>query len=288
MVHSSLTLQEFFNSVYLRHHWLKDNSTKQIAVTLNLFDDWHGSPVLVASLSADLVLDFLRFRHRTKSARTVNNNRAAIKAVWSFAHRKGHCSTPVPDSTDIPKLPEIKRLPTSWSIEELGRIIEACKSVRPLDGFDCRHWKALILVSFDTAHRLASLLAAKREDVSSLGFLIVRETKQKRETVHKLHADTLKAIEELPRTPLLFPWPLCEHAIHDELKSLLRSANLPATRRDLFQKLRRTSATHLAAVCGESAAERHLDHRTPGLASRSYIDRRFMPQIHAADVLPRP
>jgi len=73
-----------------------------------------------------------------------------------------------------------------------------------------------------------------------------------------------------------------------EFKKILQAANLPCGRRDLFHRLRRTSATHLAAVAGIEAAEQHLDHRTPGLARSTYIDPRFMPQIKAADVLPRP
>ena len=295
MVTSRLTLEDFFQHVYLKHHfWLKPNTIEQYAVTLRLFDDWHGSAVAVEDLCTDLVLGFLRSR-MSKSARTVNNNRAAILTLWRFAFRQQHCKTPVPDSRDIAKLPETKQLVTAWSMQELSRLLDACGSARCLDGWDSRHWRALVLTAYDTSHRLSALLSARREDLSALGFLIIRgeHTKQRRDVVKKLHPDTITAIDDLPEHPLLFPWPLRMRAIWLEYKQILRAAKppLPCTRRDLFHKLRRTSATHLVATPGGSVelAEQHLDHSTHGLAIKSYIDLTFMPwNTNACDVLPRP
>ncbi len=291
MVASRLTLTEFFHCVYLKHHiWLKSNTIGQYTVTLRLFDAWHGTAVAVENLSVDLILGFLRSRLQHSGSRTVNNKRAAILTLWRFAYRKGYCKTPVPDSQDIPKLPETKQLPTAWSIPEFSRLLDACSSARCLEDWDARTWRALLLVSFDTSHRLGALLSARRADLSSLGFLTIRgeHTKQGRDVSHKLHVDTIAALAELPEHRLLFPWPLSITSIRFYYKEILRVAGLPCGRRDLFHRLRRTSATHLAVVAGIAAAEQHLDHSTPGLAQKSYIDPRFLQTIIASDLMPRP
>ena len=146
-----------------------------------------------------------------------------------------------------------------------------------------------MLALYDTGHRLEAILLSEVSDLQN-GFLTARKTKQDRETVHKLHADTLAAIENLPEheSGLLFPWPFKRRQIWREFGKLLDKAGLSGGRRNKFHKLRRTSATHLAAVAGIEAAEQHLDHKTHGLAYSTYIDPRFMPTIKAADVLPRP
>ncbi|MCH7688632.1 MAG: hypothetical protein IH899_18445, partial [Planctomycetes bacterium] len=138
-------------------------------------------------------------------------------------------------------------------------------------------------------HRLRSVLLARTEDLQD-GYLTARNTKQNRETVHKLHADTLTALKVLPPHPsgLLFPWPFKRRQIWREFGIILKAADLPGGRRNQFHKLRRTSATHLAAAVGIEAAERHLGHVTPGLARSAYIDPRYLPTIKPTDHLPRP
>ncbi len=289
VVASRLTLKTYLCLVYFRDHpWIKEASAEQYLVTLRLLDSWAGRAVKVDELSAELILNFLRFRRLTRSPRTVNNNRAHLLTLFRSAVHTGHHPGPVPDH--VPKIRETSQLPTAWSVEEFSRLLDACDSARCLLGWDGRHWRALLLVSWDTSHRLSALLSAKRDDLSALGFLIIRgeHTKQGRDVCHKLHADTIAALDALPEHEFMFPWPYNKRAIWLEYKKLLRVAGLPCGRRDLFHRLRRTSATHLAAVAGIEAAEKHLDHTTHGLAVRSYIDQRFMPVVQAADIMPRP
>ncbi len=287
---SRLTLQDYLVCVYFRSNpWLQETSAEQYLVTVRIFDQFSGRAVKVDQLSTELITNFLRFRRLTKSARTTNNNRAHLLTLFRSAVNTGHHPGPFQSCR---KLPETKVLPTAWSVQEFGRILTACESARTLKGsWTPSHWRALLLVSWDTSHRLSALLSARRADISRLGFLTVRgeHTKQGRDVCHKLHAETIFAIDALPEHSLLFPWPFNQRAIWLEYKKILRTAGLPCGRRDLFHRLRRTSATHLAAVAGIEAAEQHLDHSTHGLASKSYLDPRFLPwTIHASEVMPRP
>ena len=292
MVASRLTLKTYLCIVYFRENpWLQESSAEQYLVTVRLLDQYTGRAVKVDELSTELVLNFLRFRRLTKSARTTNNNRAHILTLWRSAVATGHHPGPFQSCR---KLPETKVLPTAWSVEEFGRILTACESTRTLKGsWTPAHWRALLLVSWDTSHRLSAMLSARFADLCE-DFLLIRAefTKQKRDVSRKLHPQTLEAISRLPRTEsgLIFPWPFNRRAIWKEMKSILRAAELPCTRRDLFHKLRRTAATHLcAATKSVEAAEQFLDHSTHGLASKSYLDPRFLPwTIHASEVMPRP
>ena len=247
-----LTLQDFLRLVYFHTNpWLKAKSAEQYLVTVRLLDSWAGRTVTVPELSAELILDFLRFRRLTKSSRTTNNNRAHLLCLYRSAIPDHHPG-PFPERV-IKKLPEIKPLVTAWSVEQFSQILKAAEFSRTLkNSWTPMHWRAMLLVSWDTALRLDSLLSARFEDLSDLGFLTIHKTKETREVCHKLHPQTVEAISKLPRTEsgLIFDWPFNRRQIWLEFKQLLRSVDppLPCTRRDLFHKLRRTAATQQRTV----------------------------------------
>ena len=264
-------------------------TVEQYKICLKQLNCLAGHVVTLQELDAELILSFMRHRKSLgKSPRTVNNARHMLLSLWRHAFRKKFTKQRPPDSTDLPKLKVMTEVPEAWSLEELNSILHACDNARPLPYWDHRTWRALIFVFWDTAHRLDSILSIKIQDIHE-GYLTARKTKQNRETVHKLSESTLAAIERLPEheSGLVFPWPYKRRQIWREYRKILKAADLPTGRRNLFHKLRRSSATHLAVVAGVEAAEQHLDHRTPGLARSHYVDPRFMPQIKAADVLPR-
>jgi len=59
-------------------------------------------------------------------------------------------------------------------------------------------------------------------------------------------------------------------------------------RKEGFHKIRRTSATRIAAVAGVQAAADHLGHADTAVTLRHYIDPRQMPNMSATKYLPRP
>ncbi len=285
-----MNLDELLQSFLLHKLDFTELTIEQYAICLRQVNRWAGHTITIEELNTELILSYMRHRKLIgRSPRTVNNTRFMLLSLWRHAYRKKLKAEPPPDSLDLPKLKVVKQIPEAWSLEELNKILHACDNSRPLPYWDYRTWRALILCLYDTGARLDSMLSAKVSDIHD-GYLTIRKSKTNRESVHKLHEDTLSIIERLPEHEggLLFPWPFKRRQIWREFGRILKAAGLPGGPRNQFHKMRRTSATHLAAAVGIEAAERHLGHTTPGLARSTYIDPRFMPAIAAADVLPRP
>ena len=274
--------------IYVQHKFgLSANTIQQYRIAVGQFRNWYGKPV--DQLHEQLVLNWLRSISQCRSPRTINNKRQTILTLWRFGFRRGLIKRQPPINDDLPKLREHKRIPTAWSIAEINRLLQACQKVKPVRMWDGRHWQALLLVIYDTSLRIGALLQTARLDVSARGFLICRAEyqKQTRDTVQRLHPQTLQAIDAMPNHPLLFPWPLHPRAIWRKFRQVLQAAELPATRRDLFHKLRRTSYTIVFEELGQDAASRHAGHSTD--QSAAYYDPTWQAgKTQPVDVLPRP
>jgi integrase len=226
------------------------------------------------------------------SAATANRHRATLCAIWRFARRKRWIAT---EPLDVDKIRIKKRVPDAWSIDQLGRILEACAAQQ---GRVCgipasRWWVAFVLNLYDTGLRVGAALAARTEHLDpASGFLFVpaEAQKQKSDQVFHLHPQTLAAIAETRPADrdLLFPCSYNRHGLLDAYREILRQAGLPCDRRSLFHKLRRTSATFVADALGEEAAMKHLDHSCMAV-TKAYLDpTKIRRTVRASDVLPRP
>jgi len=287
-------LTAYFELKYVPYNLnLAENSAEQYRVTLRQLDAWNKSPVAVTELSDSLILKFMRWlKSIGRSERTANNKRQAILTLWRHAaHVHKMLDAPPP----IPKMEEPRRIVQAWTVADVCRLIEVSRFAKPLGEWDWRHWQALILVIYDTSHRIGALLDATRDALNmSTGHLLLKAewTKQKSDTQHKLHPDTLAALALLPKSKCgkLFAWPRRKRAIWAEFRKILESGGLRATRKDLFHKLRRTSFTYVYALLGESAAREQAGHSSNVTAS--YLDKALLASLQnkpaPVDVLPRP
>lgn len=287
-------LMEFFDDVFVleRLNLTAGAATNYRVAIRHLYDFWKV-PVLLEDLSDDLLLRFMRHLKSsgTQSERTINNKRAAIKTVWMLAFKKGLAKQPgVIGRYRVPK-----RIVQAWTVDEVGRILIACKSAPSIRGWNYRHWRGLVLTIYDTSHRIGALLKTPRSALNSRGELLVRAevSKHFEDKLHVLHPETvmeLSGMHQPPGNEMLFPWPLAKREIWRRFKPILKEAGLTATRRDLFHKLRRTSFTYVYAFLGEEAARDHAAH-TSNVTS-SYLDRELVRALRnlpsAIDVLPRP
>lgn len=290
-IDSPLTLSEFFEDEFLTEHVnMTENSAQQYRVAIRQLNRFHERPVFLIDLSKELILRFMRALKApgTRSERTINNKRQAILTIWREAAELRLCDPP----GKIPKLVEPTRIVRAWTVDEVSRLLDACEFAQRLDGWDRRHWKALCLTIYDTSHRIGALLQTSRASLDGSGYLLVlaRHSKQKTDKLHKLHAETIAAINELPPANLLFPWPKRKRAIWPAFRAILKAAKLPATRKDLFHKIRRTSFTYVYALLGADAAREQAAHSTD--MRKSYLDVELLKLLQnrpsPTDVMPRP
>lgn len=260
---------------------LKAGSAYQLGLAVSLFERWHGSPVEMRSLSAKTVTEFLRHLVTLgRSAATVNSKRISIITIWRHAARNG--VAPRFDPTDIPRMKPTKKLPTSWTPPDVAKIILHLK----------RPWlKVLCQFLYETGTRIGAAAAITWDDWdcrSRMVRLRPEHAKTSEEQFVRV-SERLAAKIELLRhasSVRIFPIPANKRFIRLELKAACKAAGLPYSRRDGFQKLRRTCATWTAANSSAEVAARQLGHASVRTTLQFYIDPRFLPQIHAADILP--
>ncbi len=292
------TLRRFFEERYrpLRLLGSPEKTLNDYRRTLDRLRQLLGRDALVSDLSDNLIDSLLTsklYANHGPAAR--NRYRACLLALWRHAWRK-RLADELP--RDVEKFKEPKRLPEAWSLEEFWRIVEhAGYRIGRLGGVPERHyWPALLMTLFYTGLRINALRLRAVTDLDANGWLSVpaEDQKQRADQKFKLPEGCLAASAATdPHTrDLLFPTPWLgtswKPPILARLKAILKSAALPHGRRDMFHKLRRTHATHLANETDLATAQKSLGHANVS-TTLGYIDWRYMTNHRAsADFLPRP
>ena len=151
-----------------------------------------------------------------------------------------------------------------------------------------RFWVAFFLILFDTACRFSAAWALRwtdyRPDVPSLLFRAESQKNRCDQLLRISHqtANALQAILDPPRV-LIFPWELHWTSRYNHIKRIFRAAGLPADRRGLCQKIRRTSLTLIHRAGGDACQQG--GHSSPAVTVRYYLDPTT--GVQGVDFLPR-
>lgn len=270
----NMTLRAFLENYYLREKQLAPQTQRQMRMAVAAFDKWAGREVRFYELR-ELLNEWLRSTEGSHKPKTIKNRRGYIVSLWSYAAECGRASDP--PVTRIRKVRVPKPVPDAWTHAELAAMFDACTLTPnyfpngiPVGPF----LRALIMVGYDTGLRGQDLFLLRFDALQAQ----IRMVQQKTGWGHiaPLGEDTLEAIAETvpPRRELVFPWPYRRETFHLYWTRMLRRAGLPTGRRECLQKLRRTSASHLARE-NPGAVMRHLGHKDPSMAPKHYIDPRI-------------
>jgi len=287
---ASMLLSEFLPNVYIPSRIeLAPRSAEQMAMTVRLFDRWHGSAVAIEDLSEDLVRGFLADLRRSRAAATVNSKRCHLLALWRCAYEEEYLERP-PRATKIRRANAQPRIPEAWTPAEVGRILRsAYRTEKPIGEISSGDWFiSFLLVVYDTGERRGAMLETKTADVDLAGGSITfRRTKTGRQRLCRLHATTVSACARIhyPERELMWPMPFSREALEKRFRKILARAGVRfgRGRGGLFHKLRRTSGTLVEANGGDGA--KHLGN-TRAVFEASYLDPRFA--RNDLQFLPRP
>lgn len=286
-----VTLREYVSLYATSRPGISPGAVEQIAVAVHVLDRWHGCPVRLKDLTADLLLRFLGDYSRNHAASTANAKIRVLLRLWKHAHQERYLRRPAPQ---IPRVPEAEHLPEAWFAEELTRLVWAAGRVRgTILGIPRRHWwKSLLLSAYWTSCRISALRLARSEDCDlGKGWLLIRAETQKtsKEQRYRLAPQAIGAIRLVydPQRELIWPWPYCARTLYTHFRQICESAGLKPTKRGmgLFQRIRRTSISYAAREDLE-LARRLAGHSSLEITRRHYIDERIAQVPSVVNVLP--
>jgi integrase len=294
-----MTLLDFFEREYrpVRMIDASKGAAQQYHVAIGRLSDYLGRPATIGDLTEAVVAGWMAAGRRANLAvATVNSRLRMILTLWRFAKRKQIVAADAPDDlTLIEPLREKTRVPTAWSLDELARLLKSCRLARSrFCGIPAAAWwEALILVMYDTGLRRSAVFAIQIGEIDFAEKMLrvpAERMKNGIEQWFRLSDQTIAAILATlpPARSTLFPFTFRnDSAIYTRFRVILRRAGLPFTSRDMFHKIRRTTATHIAAQAGKAAAIRQLGHQDESCINR-YIDPSQLSEHDGAKHLPRP
>jgi integrase len=286
----SQSLLDWIERTYAPEHVGIDRKTiGQYLTTARLLNQSAGRVVRVDELSRRLAVDFQQFLlTHGRSLPTIASKRRNLFVLWRYAHSLGAVAEKVPVLSPI-KLP--KRKPKAWQLAQMEALIQSCYATPSRRAWEARHWVALVMVIYDTGLRISACLElATTQLCLSRGVLRVEAEQQKddEEMVIGLHPQTVACLHAALESPrdLIFPWPFSKREIWPQYRVIVDRAGLPSSRRDLFHKIRRTSASWLESV-RPGAATSHLGHGDRK-TTEAYLDPEITGTcVNAAELLPR-
>lgn len=294
---SQMPILDFFYEVYVPTRMITATyrAKQQIEVSCNRLAAMLGRDPVLADLTEEVLARWMLATVGAGLSPTTANMRVKnVLTLARFAKRKKFIP-PEQDFEAIQLLRVTRRLPRAWTVEEMEAIIKSARLTRGrfMGVPACKWWPALLLLMYDTGLRRSAAFQVRFADIDFSNKLLCvppERMKNRVEQYFRLHPQTVDAILDTmpPRRESLYPWPFMHHrALYGRFKTILKRAGLPFTRFDLFHKIRRTTASHLARLVGEPMAIQQLGHQDSSTIKR-YVDPRFTANHNGAYMLPRP
>lgn len=283
-----MTLQELFGNFYrpLRLRGRSANTTRLYGCTIRSFSKWLRYEATTDDLTDLTISRFLEHRATTRSPYTAEKERTQLLSLWRFAADRGI----VPDRPCVPPAPLPDRIPEAWSIDQLQALMRSAAATRGNIGHvPAAVWyTALISVLWETAERIGAILSCTPQDFASPVLTVRAEYRKggKRDRAYRLSEETSRRVAAACGQTKLFEWPQHRLYLWYKYKDVVARAGLGQGRKCGFHQLRRSAASHYAALGGDPV--KLLDHSSPRITHRWYLDRRLTdsgPQ--PCDLLPR-
>lgn len=149
------SLADFLQSAYAPRKFLSEQTVAKYEITLRHYGRFLGRSAEIADLDEDRIAEFLSDFRRDHQSWTVVTARKHLQALGTYAHRKGLLN----DAPDVVRVPLHERLPQAYTIDEIGRLVQAARHVQGMfSGVPGRlFFPALFLVAYDTGGRSGAI-----------------------------------------------------------------------------------------------------------------------------------
>lgn len=266
-------LSTYLHEVYAVERALAPGSVNQLEITLKLFRRWLEHYPTFEDLQPAVVSSWLIWLRNTRSPVTASNKRRGLLALWRHAFEHDLVET---NFRRVCKIRVPQTIPLAWSLEELGRLVEVCQSLKGYmtNGIPWTlWWEMLILIGYDTGLRKSDLLALKFDQIGDDGVIRTLQHKTGWEHDPVLSPQTLDLVHRSvpPDREIILDWPYLQKTYYRWWRRIRKRAGLAD---GATQKLRRTGASYVEHET-PGAAMAYLGHKTPGLAYQSYVDPRI-------------
>ena len=253
----------------------------------NLTDSLGHEPADTDLLDDNVAAMMVYLQNKGLAAKTINDRRGRINALWSWLARRGVVRT----WPTTPRIPEPERTPVAWLQDQLPSLFAAFDSERVLiAGIPApAWWKSIHYAFWDSGERVGALIQARFDFLDGAWLLVPAEVRKggHKDKAYRLEKDTLEAINAIraPARELIWPWPFCRDYLWTRYRIIRRRAGLPTDRRSSFHRMRKTVASYYTKAGGDATAL--LDHSSR-LVTKKYLDPRIVETPQAADLLFRP
>lgn len=288
-----MTLDQFLLTVYvpLRLRGRSPETVRLLKHAIRQFSKHLGRPAVLEDFDDLVVSQFLAARAAKLSANSVARERSGILALWNLAQARGLVRLrPTVAPEVVPS-----RTPRAFSEEELVRLVDACRRapgwIGPVQA--SVFWEALVAILLESGERINAVLSCPRSGWRRPWLVVPAEVRKGRrvERSYELSPEAGDLVDRASAHPgaTLLWFPASQAALYKRWHVITRRAGLGDERDVQFHALRRTTASHLAAAEGPSAATSYLGHASDRTTRRSYLDPRITERNKRQpwEVLPR-
>ena len=283
----------FFESYYpVRLIDVPKATIVQFETSIRTFQKFLGHVPMLTDLTDANIAGWMRqILESGRVVATVNSRVGYVLTLWRHAEEMGVIKT----RPRVRKLKQYWREPDAWTREEFGMILYRAAETTGYIGEipSCKFWPALLTTIYYTGLRRRAILSVGRKALNfTTGILDVGPMLMKNRCGKKfrLPPECLAQIAAMGNetSEKLFPtpWTHC-HAFNRRLDGIIEAAGLPTGPRQKLHKIRRTTATLVAAESGMPAAMAILGHSEAYVTAR-YVDPSKLPSFDVGMYVPAP
>lgn len=262
--------------VYAMERGLAASSLKALGYVTNSLESHLGRTAMLNDLTQHTVNAWLQWMFsKGLDPETIRNRRTVIIGIWKHAVESDLLDV-MPVRIRKVKVPD--KPPQCWELEEFRKLLEVAKKLRGNMNKDRRvkradFWQAWLYVDYGTGYRLGDLRSFRFDQVRHDGTTQLVQSKTGEVVLGYIEPAGMRLLRKIQtgERKLVFGSLVNHSNAQRYMRKMVRLAGL----RGSTKWIRRTGATWSEAA-SPGSAQGYLGHKTPRVAWKSYIDRRFL------------